>query len=173
MPSRINTFTFPGIVRDTTVNTTAVNPGGILTKLYSIKIPANTFNVGDVFTVHSLLIRNSASGNIDLRIYWNDSDDVTNSPILISSSVGAVSHLYRPLIRTFAVVSDTETVHMRPTPYYDYPDDWGQNDVSDLTSNGGVSPVTSSNLNWNIDSWIILASSNNQPVTGYFMSVFQ
>lgn len=172
MPSRINTFTFPGIVRDTTINTTAVNPGGLLTKLYSIKIPANTFSVGDVFTIHSLLIRTSASGNIDHRIYWNDSDDVTNSPILISASIGAVAHLYRPLIRSFAVVSDTQTFHMRPN-FYNYPDDWGQNDVSDLASNSGTTPVTSSNLNWDIDSWIILASSNSQLVTGYFMSVFQ
>ncbi len=166
--SLINGYTLPGVVGYQYVTSSSTTTGGLLTKLYSIKIPANTVKVGDVITVESLITRSNNTGNIQHRIYWNNSDDITNTPVLIADVSGAVSDNYRPLIRSFAVVSSTSTVHMTPSAM-NSTTDLGSTDDGDLAISGS-NPFTTSSLDWTVDSWIILASSSTTP-TGWYMAV--
>jgi hypothetical protein len=167
--SLINGYVLPGIVGYQYVTSSITTTGGLMTKLYSIKIPANTVKVGDVITIESLITRGDNSGNIQHSIYWNNSDDITTSPVLIADVAGSTSDNYRPLVRSFAVVSSTSTVHMNPS-IMNRITDFGSTDDQELTQSGGINPFTTSSLDWTVDSWILLASSNTNPV-GWYLKV--
>lgn len=169
--SLVNGYILPGVVGYQYVTSSfTTNTVGILTKLSSVKIPANTIKVGDVITIESLVTRFNNDSNIANFIYWNDSDDITNSPILIGNAGGFVGDNYRPFLKSIAVISSTSTLHMRSNRTNTT--DLGSTDDSQLTLTGGLDPLTTSSLNWTIDSWIILASSNSNP-TGWYLRVIK
>lgn len=151
--SKINTYTLPGVVgyRSGTYSTI---PGVSLIRLKSFYIPAGTFVAGDVITIEASLSRVGNTGNFVAQIYWNETDDITNTPVLMAQNSSGVGDNFSPISRTFAIVSSTSTVCLSTS--YSRPTDLTSTDDQNLN----LSLSTFTTINWNIDSYIILASSN-------------
>lgn len=150
--SRINTYSLPGVAGYQTATASSI-AGGTLVKYSSFFIPAGTFVAGDVITIEAILTRVSNSGSLGSLIYWNETDDVTTTPVLLAQSSGTIADNVTPLSRSFAIVSSNSTVIMSTT--YVRATDFSTTDDSSLN----LSLSTISSINWNIDSYIILAGS--------------
>ena len=150
--SRINTYTLSGVAGYQTT-TASFLAGGSLTVCSSFFIPAGTFVAGDVITIEAILTRIGNTGNLTAAIYWNETNDVINSPVLMGQSSSGVSDNVTPLSRSFAIISSTNTVGMSTS----YPQPTDLSSTTDQFLNLALSTITS--INWNVDSYIILATS--------------
>ncbi len=67
-------------------NGTAVT--GVTTNQYSkgLLIPANSRGVNDVPQIDTNVTKTGAAGNLTIRFYWNTTNDLSGSPILIGTS---------------------------------------------------------------------------------------
>ena len=156
--SRINTYTLPG-VEGYQSGTYSSFLNGTNLRIKSFFIPAGTFVAGDVITIESIFTRSNNTGNIRCDIYWNETDDVTNTPVLMALATGQVGDNVCNFIRSFAIVSSTNTVSMNSTNY-NKGTDFSTTDDGSLNLSLSVNTA----INWNVDSYIIFTTTNGGTV---------
>jgi hypothetical protein len=73
-------------------NGTAVT--GVVVNTYSkgLLIPANSRTANDVVQIDCQVAKTGTAGNIQLRYYWNTTNDLAGSPILIGTSVNGAAN---------------------------------------------------------------------------------
>jgi hypothetical protein len=155
--SRINTYTLPGVEGyQSGTYSSFLNGTGL--RIKSFFIPAGTFVAGDVITIESIFTRSNNTDNIRCDIYWNETDDVTNTPVLMALASNAVGDGVCNLIRSFAIVSSTNTVSMSTS--YNKGTDFSATDDGKLNLSLSVNTA----INWDVDSYIIFTTPNGGTV---------
>lgn len=162
MGSRINGFSVAGAISFTDgVDAASSVSGGVDTPLDSIFIPGGTFRSGDVILIQAALLRSgTGTANMATRIYWNETNDITNSPTLLGASSGGVNDEYIPIYRNVCIVSNTSTIVVNT----------GSSEEVDLgdaagntVSGSNISTITS--INWSLDGYIIVSGQNGAATT--------
>ncbi len=114
------------------------------TKIYSVLIPANTFQVGDFINITLFTSKNSSANPATIRQYFNNTDDLT-SPQLIGTATIGTTNTYTQQCRTLFVRSAAETLMISAS----------NSAVIDITSsNNGY---TTENIDWTINQYFIVA----------------
>ena len=154
MANRINGFSIAGAVGFADGVDASVVLSNSEQILDSIFIPGGTFRSGDVILIQSCLIRNGGSGNPNIRIYWNETPDLT-TPTLLGVSSGGVNDEYVPIYRNICIVSNTSTILVNTAS--SLATDFG--DIAGNEGGGVISTITS--VNWNLDCYIIVTGSSS------------
>lgn len=124
-----------GTVTGTTANTVA----------HSILIPAGTFSSGQSFRIESKASRpTNAIASTNHALYINIVNNLTGSPILIGSYAMGNGTLGGTMTRAIAITSSTTSVYTAASA------------VSDI----GVGAPSTSNINWAINQYLIVAFQN-------------
>ena len=121
-------------------------------KLGSIFVPANTFKTFDVVKLESFVKKTGTNAVSNVRLYWNNTDDILTTPVQIAENIGVISTVTAILFvrRLSIMVSDgsgngtnvlLNTVDIN----------------QDYISAGLTTTPSSLAIDWTIDSYIILA----------------
>lgn len=148
--STINTYKIAGNMAFVSGTYSSLTSGSIV-KAKSFLIPANTFGTGDVITIQAGVSRLVNVGNLNVRIYWNETDDLINTPVQISQSAGSVADNFSPHNKTIFITSPTNasSFNFNATVATDF----GSTDSQELD----LTLFSTSAVNWTVNSYIILA----------------
>lgn len=168
---RINGFAVGGAIGFADgVSVSVPGVSSIDTLIDSIFIPGGTFRAGDVILIQASCIRSSTSaGNMNVRLYWNETDDIITSPTLIGVVAGSTTDEYCPIYRNVAIVGNTTTIVINTGTTFE----------TDLTDNEGSEtssgPSTITAINWNLDGYIIVSASNgtNTTITKNYLTIIR
>lgn len=146
-PAKWRHHTIPVINKQTTTDGTAITGTTISTKTSSILIPANTVEVNDVLHLVVRARKVGILGSYTIRCYINTTDAIGGAIVATSASSGS-NALYSQIRRFLAVKTSTNTES--------FPSTVGVAADDGLT--GTI--VTSSNINWTVDQYLVIALQN-------------
>ena len=121
-------------------------------KLGSIFVPANTFKTFDVVKLESFVKKTGTNAVSNVRLYWNNTDDILTTPVQIAENIGVISTVTAILfVRRLSIMASDGSGN-------------GTNvllntvDINqDYISAGLTTTPSSLAIDWTIDSYIILA----------------
>ena len=146
--------TFPTIpsltIYKSTTNQTAVTGNTNNNKVVSVLIPANTITVGNIIEIKVRVGKTGGAGITTLRVYTNTADSIVSpAPTLImTSATSAISQTYNGIDRSAIVKTATNTETVQATASIQ----------SDAVI--GNATLTSSNIDWTVNQYIIFAIQN-------------
>lgn len=159
--------TFPTIpsltIYKNTTNQTAVTGNTNNNKVVSVLIPANTIAVGNIIEIKARLIKTGGAGITTLRVYTNTADSIVSpAPTLImTSATSAISQTYNGIDRSAIVktATNTETVQA----------------AASIQSDAviGNATLTSSNIDWTQNQYIIFAIQNGSAADSTVLSYYK
>ena len=147
-PAKWRHVKIPIINKSTVTDGTAVTGTTVSTKTGSILIPANTVSTGDIIYIKTRVRKTGTAGVLTTRLYINTSDAVGGSLVGTSASVAAPS-LYFQFSRTLAVKTSTNTESMA-----------GNGNVNPDDNTSLTVAVSTSNINWTVDQYLVVAVQN-------------
>jgi hypothetical protein len=134
-------------------NGTAVT--GVIVNTYSkgLLIPANSRTANDVVQVDFQVTKTGAAGNVQLRFYWNTTNDLSGSPILLGTSPnGAALWLAFSRLLSIEVANGTgNATKVAPTS------------ITTLATGYGTSTTTTSTvaIDWTANGYLICSILNS------------
>ena len=134
-------------------NGTAVT--GVIVNTYSkgLLIPANSRTANDVVQVDFQVTKTGAAGNVQLRFYWNTTNDLSGSPILLGTSPnGAALWLASSRLLSIEVANGTgNATKVAPTS------------ITTLATGYGTSTTTTSTvaIDWTANGYLICSILNS------------
>ena len=134
-------------------NGTAVT--GVIVNTYSkgLLIPANSRTANDVVQVDFQVTKTGAAGNVQLRFYWNTTNDLSGSPILLGTSPnGAALWLAFSRLLSIEVANGTgNATKVAPTT------------VTTLATGYGTNTTTTSTvfIDWTANGYLICSILNS------------
>ena len=134
-------------------NGTAVT--GVVVNTYSkgLLIPANSRGANDVVQVDFQVTKTGAAGNVQLRFYWNTTNDLSGSPILLGTSPnGAALWLAFSRLLSIEVANGTgNATKVAPTS------------ITTLATGYGTSTTTTSTvaIDWTANGYLICSILNS------------
>lgn len=115
----------------------------------SILIPANTVAVGDLLYIKTRVRKTGTAGTFVVRMYVNTSPTIGGS-LIATSGTNATSALYFQYNRTLAVKTATNTETMA-----------GNFNVQADDNTTSTAAVSTSNINWTVDQYIVVVITNS------------
>jgi hypothetical protein len=127
---------------------------GVITNQYSkgLLIPANSRGANDAPQVEITALKTGGSGNVTIRMYWNTTNDLAGSPILLATS-GPIAANFSSMVRVLMIQvangtgNATRTVNTTGSGAIG----WG---------GAGFSAAATVAINWTIDGYLICAVQN-------------
>lgn len=149
------------IIKSTTTSAVITGVSGVVTLVQSVLIPANTFTVGDIIRVRQRG-RKTGAGNSTSTIYINTSNTLTGASLLGTFTTVNSNNLFIQMKREFYIKTSTGTEGFNST-------------LTSATDDASVaSSVTTTNIDWTVDQYIIFAVNpgsiaNTYVVSGYII----
>jgi hypothetical protein len=128
---------------------TAITGTTTSTLTASILIPANTVSTGDILYIKTRIRKTGTAGTLTTRMYINTTSAIGGSLIGTSAAAAATS-LYFQYSRTLAVKSSTNTESMA-----------GNLNINADDNVSATVAVSTSNINWAVDQYLIVALQNS------------
>lgn len=147
-PAKWRHYKIPIINKSTVTDGTAVTGTTISTKTGSILIPANTVSTGDIIFIKTRIRKTGVAGILVTRLYINTSDAVGGS-LVGTSATNAAATQYFQYSRTLAVKTSTNTESMA-----------GNGNVNADDNISLTVAVSTSNINWAVDQYLVVAVQN-------------
>jgi hypothetical protein len=159
-----------GVINGLTLGgTTAIVDGVTSTHVVSTEaviatysIQGGTFKGGDILQIQSAFLRQSTTTTFTVRIYWNNTPDLT-TPVLLAQLSSGVSVEYLPIMRTIGIVSATTSL-VYATNVGLSSTDFGDVVGNELTQ--AIETITS--IDWNIDGYFVISMSGTTGIKYYF-----
>ena len=136
------------INKQTVTDGTAVTGTTVSTFTSSVLIPANTVTTGDILYVKTRVRKTGTAGILVTRMYVNTSAAIGGS-LVGTSGTSAATSLYFQYTRTLAVKSATNTETMA-----------GNGNVNADDNTSLTVAVSTSNINWTVDQYLVIAVQN-------------
>ena len=145
----INGFNVGGVnaICDGVTSSYSISTGEVVIETYSF--PANYFKEGDILQVQGAYFKNTTN-TVSVRIYWNNTPDLTSPTLLGISSIGTGDR-YLPIMRSIAIVSATTSLVYATNIVNET--DFG--DAAGVEFTQPISTVTG--LDWSIDGYIVVS----------------
>jgi hypothetical protein len=126
---------------------------GVTTNQYSkgLLIPANSRGANDAPQIEVTALKTGSSGNVTIRMYWNTTNDLAGSPILLGTS-GPAGATYSSMVRVLMIQVANGTLNATRTV-----NTTGNSAVGWVAGSGGPATVA---INWTIDGYLICAVQN-------------
>lgn len=132
-------------------NTTSASTNSTsVTYLSGVLIPNNTYGVGDYPRCNPLFEKIGSNGGYDVRLYWNSTNDLSGSPVLLgvvsaTTTTAGTYNLYRQIKISGTTGNSSSILSTTITglPYEPFP----QTPAPQLV-----------NIDWTIDGYIIAAA---------------
>lgn len=148
-------------------NTTSASTNATSTTYLSgILIPNNTYSVGDFPRCNAFFEKTGANNGYDVRLYWNSTNDLSGSPVLLgvvssATATAGTYNMYRQIKITGTTGNSSLIISTSNTtlPYEPFP-------MSQTPLN-----VT---IDWTIDGYIIAAArciSSSDSITVHYLRV--
>jgi hypothetical protein len=136
--------------------------------LDSISFRGGHFKENDVLRVQAAIGRSTTTAAVlNIRLLWNTTNSTTGAVILGLSTPGTGQE-YNAITRHLVIVNNTTTI-VSPVSSV-FPTDFG--DSAGLQTAVALSTITA--VNWNLDGFIILASSNTNSsttITKFYLNI--
>jgi hypothetical protein len=130
-------------------------------------IPGGTFKEGDILKIQSAFLRRSTSTAISLqiRIYWNQTPDLT-TPVLLALNSSGTSVEYIPIMRSIAITATSSLIY--------FANQAQSTDFGDAAGNELQQPIeTITSIDWSIDGYFVISMIGSALITGekYYFTV--
>jgi hypothetical protein len=130
-------------------------------------IPGGTFKEGDILQIQSAFLRRSttSSPSLTIRIYWNQTPDLT-TPVLLALNSSSATVEYLPIMRSIAITATSSLVYFTTLANGT---DFGDAAGNELTQS--IETITS--IDWSIDGYFVISMAGSSLVTGekYYFTV--
>jgi hypothetical protein len=126
---------------------------GVTTNQYSkgLLITANSRGANDAPQIEITALKTGSAGNVTIRMYWNTTNDLAGSPILLGT-FGPASAFYSSMVRVLMIqVANGTGVATRTT------NATGTSAIGWVAGGSAASTVA---INWTIDGYLICAVQN-------------
>jgi hypothetical protein len=114
-------------------------------------IPANSRGANDAPQIEVTALKTGSSGNVTIRMYWNTTNDLAGSPILLGT-LGPAGASYSSMVRVLMIQVANGSGNATRTLITN-----GTSAVGWVAGSGGHSTVA---INWTIDGYLICAVQN-------------
>jgi hypothetical protein len=126
---------------------------GVTTNQYSkgLLIPANSRGANDAPQIEVTALKTGGAGNLTIRMYWNTTNDLAGSPILLGT-LGPAGAIYSSMVRVLMIQVANGTLNATRTLITN-----ATSAVGWAAGSGGHSTVA---IDWTINGYLICAVQN-------------
>lgn len=132
-------------------NTTSASTSStVIVYLSGVLIPNDTYRVGDFVRAYAMFEKIGANGGYDVRLYWNTTNDLSGSPVLLgvlsATTTNAATYNIWRQIKIFGTTGANSVI--LPTDV--------TTDTNDIFPRGSRPSFV--NIDWTVNSYIIAAA---------------